>query len=69
MTFKGNSYKSIKLNRQAKTTLLDTFELTDRPVWEAWEDRPGEGVLGDQPRLSYIARYLKLPSKNPLSKA
>ncbi len=29
MTFKGNSYKSIKLNRQAKTTLLDTFELTD----------------------------------------
>ena len=36
----------------------------------SWQEaRPGEGVLGDQPRLSYIARYLKLPSKNPLSKA
>ena len=27
------------------------------------------GNLGDQPGLIPIARYLKLPSKNPLSKA
>ena len=29
MTYKGKAETSIKLNRQAKTTLLDTFELTD----------------------------------------
>ena len=29
MTSKGKAEKSIKLIRQAKTTLLDTFELTD----------------------------------------
>ena len=29
MTSEGKSEKPIKLNRQAKTILLDTFELTD----------------------------------------
>ena len=29
MTTKGKNDKAIKLSRQAKTTLLDTFELTD----------------------------------------
>ena len=29
MAAKNNSDKSTKLNREAKTTLLDTFELTD----------------------------------------
>ena len=31
--------------------------------------QPGRGGMGGQPGLGYIARYLKLPSKNPLSKA
>ncbi len=36
MTHTGKPDKSIKLNRQAKTVLLDTYELTDSAFRNIW---------------------------------